>query len=81
VFHTLGLLPNPLHTNCGPFASEIKSEYKFHTKLFSVIVKLEFTNFILFPLLHIIQTGSGVHPSSYPVGTGVLSPGGKAAGA
>jgi hypothetical protein len=25
-----------------------------------------------------IQTGSGAHPASYPMGTGVLSPGGKA---
>jgi hypothetical protein len=29
-----------------------------------------------FSLLHVVQTGSGVHPTSYPMGTG-----GKAAGA
>jgi hypothetical protein len=34
-----------------------------------------------FSLLHIIQTGSGVHPASYSMGTGVSFPGGKAPGA
>jgi hypothetical protein len=24
--------------------------------------------------LHVVQTGSGVHPTSYPIGTGALSP-------
>jgi hypothetical protein len=35
------------------------------------------------PLLHIVQTDSGVYPASYPVGTGerVSFPGGKASGA
>jgi hypothetical protein len=28
-------------------------------------------------LLHIVQTGYGVHPTSYPMGTGALSPGVK----
>jgi hypothetical protein len=32
-------------------------------------------------LLHIVRTGSGVHPTSYPIGTGGYFPGGKAAGA
>jgi hypothetical protein len=30
--------------------------------------------------LHVTQTGYGAHPASYPMGTGGLSPGGKAAG-
>jgi hypothetical protein len=30
--------------------------------------------------LHVVQTGSGVHPASYTVGTGGYIPGGKAAG-
>jgi hypothetical protein len=30
---------------------------------------------------HVVQTGSGVHPTSYPMGTGDSFPGGKAAGA
>jgi hypothetical protein len=30
--------------------------------------------------LHVVQTGSGVHPTSYLVGTGGSFPGGKAAG-
>jgi hypothetical protein len=34
-----------------------------------------------FSLLHIVQTGSGAHPASYPMGTWALSLGGKAAGA
>jgi hypothetical protein len=34
-----------------------------------------------FPLLHSIQTGSGAHPASYPVGTGGSFPGGEVAGA
>jgi hypothetical protein len=34
-----------------------------------------------FSLLHFVQTGSGIHPASYPVGTGGPFPGGKAAGA
>jgi hypothetical protein len=29
----------------------------------------------------LVQTGSGVHPTSYPMGTGGSFPGGKAAGA
>jgi hypothetical protein len=33
-----------------------------------------------FSLLHIIQTGSGVHPSSYPMGMGTLSQGVKQQG-
>jgi hypothetical protein len=28
-----------------------------------------------FSLLHVVQIGSGVDPTSYPMGTGVLSPG------
>jgi hypothetical protein len=34
-----------------------------------------------FSLLPVLQTGSGVHPTSYPMGTGGSFPGGKAAGA
>jgi hypothetical protein len=34
-----------------------------------------------FSLLHVVQTGSGVHPTSCPMGTGGSFPGGKAAGA
>jgi hypothetical protein len=31
-------------------------------------------------LLHLVQTGSEVHPTSYPMGTGGTFPGDKAAG-
>jgi hypothetical protein len=31
--------------------------------------------------LHVAQTGSGLHPASYPTDTGGSFPGGKAAGA
>jgi hypothetical protein len=31
--------------------------------------------------LHVVHTGSGVHPTSYPMGTRGSFPGGKAAGA
>jgi hypothetical protein len=34
-----------------------------------------------FSFLHVVQTGSGAHPASYPMGTGDSLPGGKAAGA
>jgi hypothetical protein len=34
-----------------------------------------------FSLHHRVQNGSGVHRSSYPMGTGGSFPGGKAAGA
>jgi hypothetical protein len=34
-----------------------------------------------FSLLHVVQIGSGVHPTCYPVGTGVFFPEGEAAGA
>jgi hypothetical protein len=30
--------------------------------------------------LHVVQTGFGAHPASYPVGTGALSPGVKQPG-
>jgi hypothetical protein len=33
-----------------------------------------------FSLLHIVQTGSGVHPTSYKLGTGVSFPGVKRQG-
>jgi hypothetical protein len=33
-----------------------------------------------FSLLHVVQTGSGVHPTSYSMGTGDSFLGGKAAG-
>jgi hypothetical protein len=33
-----------------------------------------------FSLHHRVHNGSGAHPSSYPMGTRVSSPGGKAAG-
>jgi hypothetical protein len=32
-------------------------------------------------LLEVVHTGSEVHPTSYPIGTGGSFPGGKAAGA
>jgi hypothetical protein len=34
-----------------------------------------------FSLVHIVQTGSEVHPTSCPMGTGGSFPGGKTAGA
>jgi hypothetical protein len=34
-----------------------------------------------FSLIHAVETGSGVPPTSHPMGTGGFSPGGKAAGA
>jgi hypothetical protein len=34
-----------------------------------------------FSLHHRVQTGSGAHPASYPLGTGGSFPGGKVAGA
>jgi hypothetical protein len=34
-----------------------------------------------FSLHHRVQSGSGAHPASYPMGTRVSLPGGKAAGA
>jgi hypothetical protein len=36
---------------------------------------------ILSSLLHVVQTGSGAHVASYPMGIGGSFPGGKAAGA
>jgi hypothetical protein len=30
-----------------------------------------------FSLLHVVQTGSGIHPTSYPMGTGAISFGAK----
>jgi hypothetical protein len=32
-------------------------------------------------VLHVVQTDSGAHPTSYPMGPGGSFPGGKAAGA
>jgi hypothetical protein len=34
-----------------------------------------------FSLLYVVQTSSGAHPASYPMGTRAFFPGGKAAGA
>jgi hypothetical protein len=33
-----------------------------------------------FSLLHVVQTGSAINPTSYPMGTGGSFPAGKAAG-
>jgi hypothetical protein len=33
-----------------------------------------------FSILHLVQTGSWVHPTCYPIGTGALSPGVKRLG-
>jgi hypothetical protein len=35
----------------------------------------------LFSTVHRVQTDSGAHPTSYPIGTGGSFPGGKAEGA
>jgi hypothetical protein len=48
---------------------------------FSIYKKPRPTNIIIpieFSLLHIIQTSSGVHPTSYPMDTGSSFPRGKA---
>jgi hypothetical protein len=42
--------------------------------------EIEFRYCHEFSLLHVVQTGSGVHPTSYPMGTGALSPGVKRPG-
>jgi hypothetical protein len=48
--------------------------------------RLNPTQIISFPavqvssLLHSVQTGSGTHPGSYPIGIGIPSPEDKAAG-
>jgi hypothetical protein len=34
-----------------------------------------------FSLHHVVQTGNGAHPASYPMATGGSFPGGKVAGA
>jgi hypothetical protein len=38
-----------------------------------------FIIFIYFPLLHVVQTGSGALQASYPMSTGGSYPGGKVA--
>jgi hypothetical protein len=38
------------------------------------------TGNMVFSLLHVVQTGSGVHPTSYPMGTGGSFPGVKRPG-
>jgi hypothetical protein len=49
------------------------------------IVKFSRWNFnvfyIKFSVLHVVHTGSGAHPASYPMGNGGAFLGGKAAGA
>jgi hypothetical protein len=42
--------------------------------------KFEFRQGQEFSLLHVVETGSGVQPTSYPIGTGALSPGIKRQG-
>jgi hypothetical protein len=41
--------------------------------------EFEFGKVKNFSLLNVVQTGSGTHPASYPIGTGGFIPGGKAA--
>jgi hypothetical protein len=42
---------------------------------------IQFPAGVRFSLLHSVQSGSGAHPASYPLGTGGSFPGGKTAGA
>jgi hypothetical protein len=51
--------------------------------IFCLMLKLWPVNRDIFTYftLHVVKTGSGVHPTSYTMGTGSSFPGGKAAGA
>jgi hypothetical protein len=47
----------------------------------SIVPILSQLNLVYALILHVIQTGSEAHPTSYPMGTGDFFPGGKVAGA
>jgi hypothetical protein len=66
-----------LHRLVFRFAVGIATDYGLDDREFGVRVPVGSE----FYFLHMVQTGSGVHPASYPIGTGGFFPGGKAAGA
>jgi hypothetical protein len=53
----------------------------YFENVYRSVSEFEFRQGQEFSLLYVVQTGSGVHPTSYPMGTGGFLPGGKAAGA
>jgi hypothetical protein len=62
-------------SNEAPFLSLFEVTYPLNLQLYA-------SHYIQhISLHHRVQTGSGVHPPSYPVGTRGSFPGGKAAGA
>jgi hypothetical protein len=56
---------------------DIATDYELDDRMIKVRILAEAANF---SLEHCIQTGSGVHPASYPMCTGGSFPGGKVAG-
>jgi hypothetical protein len=56
------------------FQITIPQSYLVHLCYYSYLITGNFS------LHHRLQNGSGVHPASYPLGTGASFPGGKAAG-
>jgi hypothetical protein len=71
---------------CPVFTPNLCSSIIWETKYFTPIKQqaklfVHFNRYMGqdFSLLHRVQTSSGVHPASYPMGTGSSFPGGKAA--
>jgi hypothetical protein len=58
----------------------LSPQIKFNHKI-SFSIQLIKLLLFQFSLLHVIQTGSGAHPASYPMDTGGSFPGDKEAGA
>jgi hypothetical protein len=63
--------------SCRDSAVSIATGYGLDDR--GVGVRVPVGSRIFFP--HVVQIGSGVHPTFYPMGTGGSFPGGKAAGA
>jgi hypothetical protein len=59
-------------TDLGSLERTERKQSRLRSSSFTIINKDEKS--LKFSLLHVVQTGSGDHPSSYPMGTGALSP-------
>jgi hypothetical protein len=70
-------LGNVPHRYNNEYAVGIATAYGLDDRGVGVRVPVGVKNF---SLVYIVQTGSGAHPTSYPMGTGGSFPGGKAAG-
>jgi hypothetical protein len=73
--------PDGYSVYCNLYLKHEKPELRLATSSATEGSEFESRYVQEFPLLNVVQTGSGVHPTSCLMSTGGSFPGGKAAGA